>query len=245
MSIVYAVVGITANKMLLEFANAVEAAYPIFVFKFKSDRTLEVIQNNERVGEVVARNQWDRHGEVYTTLVFSSNSITRNAERGSTKHTKHMRQAIKIFAEHFKPKQTKDIVDDGVQELTATFSRCIARSQRDVVDKLTQLVHKKDIPVIQSLATILGDIPEIEQHVINLRASDTFHTRGVAVVVVGDTYLVSIGADDEPQVYTNDTLPHGLRANLAILKLVENDRVVADRGYRLDETKFIVVMEEE
>lgn len=245
MSIVYAEAGITVNQMLLDFVNAVEAAYPMFVFKFKSAKDLEVMQNNERVGEVAVWNQWDKLGEMYTTLVFSSRSITRSAERGSTKHTKHMRQAIKIFATHFKPKQIKDIVDEGVQELTATFNRCLSRSQKGVVDKLVQAVNKQDIPLIQSLTTILGDIPEIEQHIMNLRFSDTCRKRGVAVVAVGNTYLVPMGADGEPQVYTNDTLPYGLRANLAILKLVDNDRVVDDRGYRLDENKFIVVMEEE
>ena len=66
--------------------------------------------------------------------------------------------------------------------------------------------------------------------------------QSVMVVKEGSNYIVQYKG--KVSVLDDNSLPEDWKANLGILKLVESNTIVRDRGCRIDETTFVIKVEE-
>lgn len=71
-----------------------------------------------------------------------------------------------------------------------------------------------------------------------------FEGKRTALVIPDDNkYIVKVG--DDVQLYTADTLPEQLRGRLGLLKLVNENQMVTNAGCRVNDTVFVVLIDNE
>lgn len=91
-------------------------------------------------------------------------------------------------------------------------------------------------------------LPEYRELRMELETVDkvriAFDGKRTALVIPDDgKYIVKIG--DDVQLYTADTLPEQLRGRLGLLKLVNEGQMVTNVGCRVNDTVFVVLIDNE
>jgi hypothetical protein len=65
--------------------------------------------------------------------------------------------------------------------------------------------------------------------------------KGVVVVIHGATYVVRGINQDEPVLYTSDTLPSDVKTKLALLKLMDNNEYIDGVGVKASDSTYFIM----
>jgi PHD/YefM family antitoxin component YafN of YafNO toxin-antitoxin module len=188
---------------------------------------------------------------------ISNDRIGNKRERGWADKTTKIEQAKKIIMKNFRPKDLKELttecvntvrrnVTSNVYASASTYSRLLQRLAQYLAADL-----ESNLDTYMQIARRAGYTEEqefkeaIETSKIH-RSMDkcTQENKGAVVLIHGDTYAVQTD-DGQFCTYENATLPDLLKRRVGMLKLVENGETLINVGYRENENRYYVSLEED
>lgn len=222
-----------AHSVMLNFVRSVAGSYPNFKFEFVNWLTVVVSQDLEHIGKL----ELYISGNVCSIALSNKNIKAERQRRGPMK-TKDLRKAAKLFAQYFEPLERSKLMAELKIKVNSKISELRQHRLKLTSDQFLALLCGPKLPEIASAVESFIDMSEL-QTTINTGLSLT--SNGVIITQRENKYFIQYMKDSRSEECTADTLPHNLRANLAMLKLVENDTIIADRGLRVLSNLFVVL----
>ena len=215
-------------------------------------RRWTVFLDGEELGEI--GKDYYGHKQCYT---ISNDRIRDKRERGWAAKTSKIEQAKKIIMKNFRPKDLKEMMQDcmstvhgGVSsngyESSNTYSRLLQRlahylaaDMETNLDTYIQIARRAGYTEEQEFKEAI-ETNKIHRSMERCRKAK----KGAVVLIHGDTYAVQT---DDGQFYTyeNATLPDLLKRRVGMLKLIENGQTLINVGYRENENRYYVSLEED
>lgn len=234
------------NETLLNFVRSVAGSYPNYQFRFTASSEAVVTCDSEAIGRLSVASVRDK-GYNYRDAVTLTNKKIRNGRiRSGPMKTKDLKKAAKLFAQYFTPQESESLMDDTNAEVDTTIRRLCNNRNTEATTKFQSCIQGKSLAkLVEALEGII-DLSELQTTV---ETTAILMTHGVTVVQRGNRYLVqhrkdrpaTLTSKGAVQEFTADTLPYNLRASLAMMKLVNDGTVVANRGLRVNSNVFIVM----
>jgi hypothetical protein len=115
------------------------------------------------------------------------------------------------------------------------FDMVMLEREQEFDEYLRRLGRQELLPEYRELQMELNTVAQVKL---------AFEGKRTALVIPDDNkYIVKIG--DDVQLYTADTLPEQLRGRLGLLKLVNENQMVTNAGCRVNDTVFVVLIDNE
>lgn len=226
-----------AHSVLLDFVRSVAGSYPNFKFEFTDWLTVIVSQDLEHIGKLEVHTSASINGTV-CSIALSSKKIKAERQRRGPMKTKDLRKAAKLFAQYFEPLDRSKLMAELRTKVDRKISELRQHRLKLTSDQFLALLCGPKLPEVASAVESFIDMSEL-QTTINTGIDLT--SNGVIITQRENKYFIQYMKDSRSEECTADTLPHNLRANLAMLKLVENDTIIADRGLRVLSNLFVVL----
>lgn len=215
---------------------------------------LAVTDGREHLGVV----SWEYAREGKVVYCVENERISSKRERGRAAKTKDIAKAVKIMAKSFGAKTLEERVNEAYAEcvhklhnihsdkgrtFTNGYSDLFRAMQEHVMtnwEQFRQIGVDKGVPV-----TVLDSLPEhYENYMIAKKVKKCLDDeKGVVVTIHGNDYAVRSTQDEDAdiKIYSTDNLPDRIKFGVGMLKLVEPRNIVANIGYKIDDTSFFVV----
>lgn len=213
-----------------------------------------ILDKREELG--IVGKDWTGRG--YRFLV-DNHRIDTLRERGSGMKTIHLDKAIKYVSKYFSRKNIGEKLREASQ-LARTNLDQVATSkgwkmrelwndnkisselQRFIVSNFPDALTMLD----PTIASRVEDFPirfnELQQAQVMVNA---MHTNNMHLVLLdGMDYAIQKGSEP-PTIKASEQLPDYMRKAIGLLKLVENNQIMQDIGFRVNETTFFVLNKEE
>jgi hypothetical protein len=226
-----------AHNVLLDFVRSLAGSYPNFKFEFTDWITVVVSQDLEHIGRLEVHTSATSDGTV-CSIALSSKKIKAERQRRGPMKTKDLRKAAKLFAQYFEPLDRSKLMEELKTKVASKISSLRQQGLKRTSDQFLALLCGPKLPEIASALESFIDMSELQT---TITTTLSLASNGVIITQRGDKYFIQYNKDSRSEECTADTLPHNLRANLAMLKLVENDTIIADRGLRVLSNLFVVL----
>lgn len=222
-------------------------------------------RENQTLGTLkVDRENWGRFANSGKPHIFIVESWRINKERGNRHQTKttNIDSAVREAKKHFFAKTRKELLTDVTSEVKRGFNDAVYSLSRT----FTRMCHEVDsvtwAHTVLNMRNNLPPDPVEERKVNDLLTHEKFdsnrrdyllseamqkHNAGGNMIVVAeqDGQFMSWGDTSEGFVVTLsfDELPPKIQERVGVLQLMENNEIVLDVGYRLDQGSYYVVAE--
>lgn len=217
---------------------------------------------NQQLGTLkVERENWGRFANSGKPHIFIVESWRINKERGNRNQTKtsKVESAVREAKKHFAAKSRKELLTEatvdikrGFQDAVYSLSRPFQRLCHEV-DSVTWahtvLNMRNNLPLDpneeRKVQAVFSD-EKFESHHRDYLLSDIMRGhdgKNMTVVLEQDGQFMSWADTSDSYVITLpfDELPVKIQERVGVLQLMENNEVVLDVGYRLDQGKYYVV----
>lgn len=215
--------------------NEITKSYSFKVFNDENPRV--------EVGEVKGSYKINKHGNRVRSYVVYNNRIARDRERGHTIDTIKLPIAMKAVHKYFNPPPVVDILEQVITKGVGQYRHAVAFKERAVrntsyhLEEPQQQFIRANWEMFKStLVGVTLEIVEKYEHQMNefkrvaaLEDNNDF----IAVVIQNNEYVVS--CNDKITTYDVNSIPIDLRAQLGLLKLVEEGDLLEDVGVRTKE----------
>ena len=222
-------------------------------------------RENQTLGTLkVDRETWGRFANSGKPHIFIVESWRINKERGNRNQTKtaNIDSAVREAKKHFFAKTRKELLtdvtsevkrgfNDAVYSLSRTFTR-MCNEVDGVTWAHTVMNMRNNLPLDPVENRRVNDLLMHEKFDSNRRdyllseAMQKHNTNNNMIVVAEqDGQFMSWGDTSEGFVVTLsfDELPPKIQERVGVLQLMENNEIVLDVGYRLDQGSYYVVAE--
>lgn len=222
-------------------------------------------RENQTLGTLkVDRENWGRFANSGKPHIFIVESWRINKERGNRHQTKttNIDSAVREAKKHFFAKTRKELLtdvtsevkrgfNDAVYSLSRTFTR-MCNEVDGVTWAHTVMNMRNNLPLDPVENRRVNDLLMHEKFDSNRRdyllseAMQKHNTNNNMIVVAEqDGQFMSWGDTSEGFVVTLsfDELPTKIQERIGVLQLMENNEIVLDVGYRLDQGSYYVVAE--
>lgn len=184
---------------------------------------------------------------------LSNERISNTLQRGREKKTSDVEKAVQIFQKYMKPSTLKETAHKSVELCSRALNRFQDRkdsemrmSWRRIEDKLRQFALDNKDRFLQSTGVDLNAIEELKSISEGaLEMYGKFNTGvGNMVKLVDDKYLVKdTKKDSEYRLLTRDQMNGYDLQSIGMMKLLGNEHAIMHRGYKIDDTLFVVFPE--
>lgn len=222
-------------------------------------------RENQTLGTLkVDRETWGRFANSGKPHIFIVESWRINKERGNRHQTKttNIDSAVREAKKHFFAKTRKELLTDVTSEVKRGFNDAVYSLSRT----FTRMCHEVDsvtwAHTVLNMRNNLPLDPVEERRVNDLLMHEKFDSNrrdyllseamqkhntnnNMIVVAEQDGQFMSWGDTSEGFVVTLsfDELPTKIQERIGVLQLMENNEIVLDVGYRLDQGSYYVVAE--
>lgn len=222
-------------------------------------------RENQTLGTLkVDRETWGRFANSGKPHIFIVESWRINKERGNRHQTKttNIDSAVREAKKHFFAKTRKELLTDVTSEVKRGFNDSIYSLSRT----FTRMCHEVDsVTWAHTVLNMRNNLPldPVEERKVNdLLTHEKFDSNrrdyllseamqkhntnnNMIVVAEQDGQFMSWGDTSEGFVVTLsfDELPPKIQERVGVLQLMENNEIVLDVGYRLDQGSYYVVAE--
>lgn len=212
-----------------------------------------IMEHGEELGWVNREKHWRTHEESYT---FDGPRMRSKRSRGNYTRTKDLKKALKLINTDVYGRTLAERAESarelGPRKAFSAAYRVKATYEREALILQNPLVQF----ALDNWDTFAARTPENAQHARAMAAlkdgyeanrgtapisESVAHKKGVTVLEVRDAYYaLPDRVPDAIQPYTLDTLPEKLKLGVAMLKLVEDDTLVAGIGVRVDRSTYYI-----
>jgi hypothetical protein len=194
----------------------------------------------EQVGEVKGEYKYGDDGKKIPSYVVYNQRLARDRERGHQLETIKLPLAMKAVHKYFNPPPVTALLEQVMTRGVGQFNHLVAHKERLARNTEYQLQVSKEQFIkanwdkyLDSLADTLLNVAckykeEFDEYLRLFNVQRNNHA--LAVVIQNDKYVVS--CNDKITTYDVNTIPIDLRAQLGLLKLMEENDVLEDVGVR-------------
>jgi hypothetical protein len=194
----------------------------------------------EQVGEIKGDYKYGDDGKKIPSYVVYNQRLARDRERGHQLETIKLPLAMKAVHKYFNPPPVTDLLEQVMTRGVGQFNHLVAHKERLARNTEYQLQVSKEQFIkanwdkyLDSLADTLLNVAckykeEFDEYLRLFNVQRNNHA--LAVVIQNDKYVVS--CNDKITTYDVNTIPIDLRAQLGLLKLMEENDVLEDVGVR-------------
>lgn len=251
----------TIDPFLKDLIEQLALKYPQWTFvetactnvasdkSYKAHR-FEVRDKREVLGSI----EKDHYNGDYR-FAIDNHRIESMRERGRAMKTIHIKKAIKYVDKFFGKKSVLEHVNDARQKaeyalhhvsnekgwaLQHTWNKINGYAQQFVLDNYQQFTDS--VVDKTSVAESLEHFPSrIQEHTAVQHIQETVKQKNAYIVFIdGINYSIQKG-EDPVEIKQSDELPDFMRRAIGLLKLVEDNQVVADVGLRVNASTFLLL----
>lgn len=211
---------------------------------------LDVYDGDERLGYVRwgRQNGWGKEGFEFDNFRLNK-ARSRNRSCFSTKPNVVANRVVKMFYS----KTPSELIAEAAEKTRSAVSGVSSANGWEYRRKWDHLKDELERYVIENWGTLqsqLGtvaasiDLPAIREEAAQAREMEHMHQHNAGWVVLAQSngrYIVR--ARQEVETYTDSTLPDRLRMGLGLLKMVEENKMIAGVGVRATGNTFFVCKE--
>jgi hypothetical protein len=214
--------------------NEIVKSYSFKVFNDENPR--------EEVGEVKSSSKYV-HGVRHTSYVVFNRRLAHDRERGHCLETTKLHVAMKAVHKYFNPPPVVEILEHVMTRGVGQYNHLVAHKERKMRSAEYGLQASKEQFIKDNWDKYLATLPPITLDIANkykeevndyLRLfnvqKNNYH---LAVVIQNNEYVVS--CNDKITTYDVNTIPIELKAQIGLLKLMEENDVLEDVGVRTKE----------
>lgn len=222
-------------------------------------------RENQTLGTLkVDRETWGRFANSGKPHIFIVESWRINKERGNRHQTKttNIDSAVREAKKHFFAKTRKELLTDVTSEVKRGFNDAVYSLSRTFTRMCNEVDGVTWAHTVMNMRNNLPLDPVEERRVNDLLMHEKFDSNrrdyllseamqkhntndNMIVVAEQDGQFMSWGDTSEGFVLTLsfDELPPKIQERVGVLQLMENNEIVLDVGYRLDQGRYYVVAE--
>lgn len=194
----------------------------------------------EQVGEIKGDYKYNNNGNRVPSYVVYNQRLAHDRERGHQLETTKLPVAMKAVHKYFNPPPVTALLEQVMTRGVGQFNHLVAHKERLARNTEYQLQASKEEFIkanwdkyLDSLADTLLNVAckykeEFDEYLRLFNVQRNNHA--LAVVIQNDKYVVS--CNDKITTYDVNTIPIDLRAQLGLLKLMEENEVLEDVGVR-------------
>lgn len=194
----------------------------------------------EQVGEIKGDYKYGDDGKKIPSYVVYNQRLAHDRERGHQLETIKLPLAMKAVHKYFNPPPVTALLEQVMTRGVGQFNHLVAHKERLARNTEYQLQVSKEQFIkanwdkyLDSLADTLLNVAckykeEFDEYLRLFNVQRNNHA--LAVVIQNDKYVVS--CNDKITTYDVNTIPIDLRAQLGLLKLMEENDVLEDVGVR-------------
>lgn len=193
----------------------------------------------EQVGEIKGEYKYVKDKRHVAYVVYNQR-LSRDRERGHQLETTKLPVAMKAVHKYFNPPPVVDLLEQVITRGVGQFNHLVAHKERLARNTEYQLQASKEEFIkanwdkyLDSLADTLLNVAhkykeEFDEYLrlFNVQRNNY----ALAVVIQNNEYVVS--CNDKVTTYDVNTIPIDLRAQIGLLKLIEEGEVLEDVGVR-------------
>jgi hypothetical protein len=194
----------------------------------------------EQVGEIKGEYKYNNNGKSLPSYIVFNQRLAHDRERGHQLETTKLPVAMKAVHKYFNPPPVTALLEQVMTRGVGQFNHLVAHKERLARNTEYQLGASKEEFIkanwdkyLDSLADTLLNVAckykeEFDEYLrlFNVQRNNY----ALAVVIQNDKYVVS--CNDKITTYDVNTIPIDLRAQLGLLKLMEENDVLEDVGVR-------------
>lgn len=222
-------------------------------------------RENQTLGTLkVEREHYGRFANSGKPHIFIVESWRINKERGNRHQTKttNIDSAVREAKKHFFAKTRKELLTDVTSEVKRGFNDAVYSLSRTFTRMCNEVDGVTWAHTVMNMRNNLPLDPVEERRVNDLLMHEKFDSNrrdyllseamqkhntnnNMIVVAEQDGQFMSWGDTSEGFVVTLsfDELPTKIQERIGVLQLMENNEIVLDVGYRLDQGRYYVVAE--
>ena len=254
---------IDVHEDMMPFIDALAVKYPQWEFRTNGIRYSgaqnDIVKSNsfkvfndenprEEVGEVKSSHKYV-HGVRHTSYVVFNRRLAHDRERGHCLETTKLHVAMKAVHKYFNPPPVVEVLEHVMTRGVGQYNHAVAHKERLARNTEHYLQASKEQFIkdnwdkyLDSLTdTVLGVALKYKEEfndylrLFNVQKNNY----AVAVVIQNNEYVVS--CNDKITTYDVNTIPIELKAQIGLLKLMEENDVLEDVGVRTKEG-FVVFL---
>lgn len=248
-------VDIDVHEDIQPFIDALAVKYPHWEFvatgvRYTGDNNEEAksirfsVYNDanprEQVGEIKGDYKYNNDGKRLPSYIVYNQRLAHDRERGHRLETTKLSVAMKAVHKYFNPPPVTALLEQVMTRGVGQFNHAVAHKERLARNTEYSLQASKEEFIkanwdkyLDSLADTLLNVAhkykeEFDEYLrlFNIQRNNY----ALAVVIQNDKYVVS--CNDKIITYDVNTIPIDLRAQLGLLKLIEEGEVLEDVGVR-------------
>ena len=194
----------------------------------------------EQVGEIKGDYKYNNDGKRLPSYIVYNQRLAHDRERGHRLETTKLSAAMKAIHKYFNPPPVTALLEQVMTRGVGQFNHLVAHKERLARNTEYSLQASKEEFIkanwdkyLDSLADTLLNVAckykeEFDEYLRLFNVQRNNHA--LAVVIQNDKYVVS--CNDKITTYDVNTIPIDLRAQLGLLKLMEENDVLEDVGVR-------------
>lgn len=206
-----------------------------------------VYVGDEEIGWIGRDANWRDGTKSY---IYDCRMLRKVRERGTCNRTKDLKKAAKVITESFcELSYGEHIV--AVQNMTRSVAHRIMSGRSYDFNKLEAKARPSIMAFLREnwdafLTTVSEpEVAALLDKYTDARDAETLlagmGTRGAAVKLLDNKYVVNHAGTGEVYLYTSDNLPSELRGPIGALKLVNDNTLLADIGVRAEDGMLYVI----
>jgi hypothetical protein len=194
----------------------------------------------EQVGEIKGEYKYNNNGKSLPSYIVYNQRLAADRERGYRLETTKLPVAMKAVHKYFNPPPVTALLEQVMTRGVGQFNHLVSHKERLARNTEYGLQASKEEFIkanwdkyLDSLADTLLNVAHKYKEEFNeyLRLFNVQRNNyALAVVIQNDKYVVS--CNDKITTYDVNTIPIDLRAQLGLLKLMEENDVLEDVGVR-------------
>ena len=219
---------------------------------FEFLKKVKVYKGPELLGQIYLDRRYRNRG---TDFVFCINSWRIENQRGdsNTSSTSKVTGAARLAKKHFVPQNMTEIMEKASNELQHGLFTCIRDLNRPILHNQmgpNQLLMQKFLYQLMNGETNPDGGDVIRQHL----TSDKYHKamaehvlaekmeklKYTAVINFNNAFLIKPHSSDM-EYKAFDELPEHMQNAIGVLQLMEDNELVDDIGFRLNDTNFLIL----
>jgi hypothetical protein len=239
--------------------DALVKKYPRWKFvgrqTYASTKTLihfRVYDGSQQLGSISSETAW-KYGDRY---LLKSPRLDKQRERGHETRTKDLKKAIKLVSDNYYAKTLTELVGVSREVINIALSSAVSKphGEHRLAYSRVESFAKQYVAnhweafLVEAKASgtdlsYVGDYPAIRSLSMEADRVGTAvrERKGVDVVIHGATYVVRDSSQDEPVLYTSDTLPSDVKTKLALLKLMDNNEYIDGVGIKASDSTYFIM----
>lgn len=194
----------------------------------------------EQIGEIKGEYKYNNDGKRLPSYIVYNQRLAHARERGHRLETTKLPVAMKAIHKYFNPPPVVEILENVITRGVGQYRHAVAHKERVVRNTSYHLEESQKKYVRDNWAAYKATLGAMTLEIAEKyeRESDEYvrfakqeeYNDFYAVVIQNDKYVVS--CNDKVTTYDVNTIPIDLRAQIGLLKLVEEGDVLEDVGVR-------------